>query len=80
MTTRYLVKYRILPPGLGPDDYEPADLPLREEEFDLSDPEPAGEVAGQMLHYGPHHHEVEAAVSQRLAEGERPIILRYHAV
>lgn len=80
MTTRYLVKYRILPPGTGPDDYEPGDLPLREEEFELSDPEPAGEAAGMQISYGPHHHEVEDAVSERLAEGERPLILRYDKV
>ncbi|MDX3243682.1 hypothetical protein [Streptomyces sp. ME18-1-4] len=76
MTTRYIVKYRILPAEAGPDDYEPGDLPLREEEFDLSDPEPAGTVAGQELRYGPHHHEVEAAVQQRLTDTEKPLIIR----
>ncbi|MEV6614276.1 hypothetical protein AB0N31_10710 [Streptomyces sp. NPDC051051] len=80
MTSRYLVRYRVLPPGAGPDDYEPADLPLREEEFELSDPEPAGEAGGQALRYGPHHHEVEAAVRERLADGESPLILRYDLV
>jgi hypothetical protein len=77
MPTRYLVRYAILPPGVGPDDYESADLVHREETFDLSDPEPAGEVAGQNLRYGPHQSEVEAAVQAKLNEGERPIILRY---
>lgn len=75
---RYLVKYRVLPPGLGPDDYEPADLPLHEDEFELSDPEPAGTVAGKDLHYAPHHNEVAAAVQERLAVGEQPIIIRYN--
>lgn len=74
--TRYLVKYRILPPGVGPDDYEPADLVLREEEFELSDPESAGPVAGKELRVGPPIHEIQAAVSARLADGELPIVLR----
>lgn len=76
MPTRYTVRYAILPPGTGPDDYESADLVHREEVFELSDPELAGEVAGQMLRYGPHRSEVEAAVQAKLNEGERPIILR----
>ena len=75
MPSSYLVLYAILPPGVGPDDYESADLVHRQETFELSDPEPAGEVAGQELRYGPPHHEVEAAVQAKLEEGERPIIL-----
>lgn len=75
MPTQYLVRYAILPPGTGPDDYESADLVHREETFELSDPEQAGEVAGQNLRYGPHRGEVQAAVRKRLAEGEEPIIL-----
>jgi hypothetical protein len=74
--TRYLVRYRILPPGVGPDDYEPADLILREEEFDLSDPEQVTTVSGQDISTGPPRHEVEAAIAARLADGEQPIILR----
>ncbi|MCH5677819.1 hypothetical protein [Streptomyces gilvus] len=77
MSTAYRVKYAILPPGTGPDDYESADLVHREELFELSDPELAGDVAGQQLRYGPHHSEVEAAVQATLQEGERPIIFRY---
>lgn len=77
MATAYRVKYAILPPGTGPDDYESADLVHRDEVFQLSDPEPAGDVAGQELRYGPHQSEVEAAVQAKLNEGERPIILRY---
>ncbi|MEU9661944.1 hypothetical protein [Streptomyces chartreusis] len=77
MPSRYMVRYAILPPGVGPDDYESADLVHRKEEFELSDPESAGEVAGQELRYGPPHAEVEAAVQAKLAEGERPIILGY---
>lgn len=77
MATAYRVKYAILPPGTGPDDYESADLVHRDEVFELSDPEPAGEVAGTPLRFGPHQWEVEDAVQAKLAEGERPIILRY---
>lgn len=77
MSTAYRVKYAILPPGTGPDDYESADLVHRDGVFELSDPEPAGDVAGVPLRYGPHRHEVEAAVQAELAEGERPIILRW---
>jgi hypothetical protein len=80
MPTAYRVRYAILPPGTGPDDYESADLVHREEVIELSDPEPAGEVAGQELRYGPHHSEVEAAVQAKLEAGERPIILRYDLV
>jgi hypothetical protein len=75
MPSRYVVRYAILPPGVGPDDYESADLVHRKEVFELSDPEPAGEVAGQQLRYGPPHNEVEAAVQAKLEKGERPIIL-----
>ncbi|WP_432159257.1 hypothetical protein [Streptomyces sp. bgisy153] len=76
MATSYRVTYRILPPGTGPDDYEPGDLQLREETLELSDPEPAGEAAGMQITYGPPIPEVQAAVRERLAAGEEPIILR----
>jgi hypothetical protein len=79
MTTRYLVKYAILPPGTGPDDYESADLVHREEPFDLTDPETAGD-AGTQLRLGPPESEIKAAVSAHLAEGERPIILRVRLI
>ncbi|MCZ4602900.1 hypothetical protein O3S80_03765 [Streptomyces sp. Lzd4kr] len=80
MPTRYSVRYAILPPGVGPDDYESADLVHRQETFELSDPEPAGEVAGQGLRYGPDDAEVRAAVRERLAAGEEPIILSVRLV
>ncbi|MET9088155.1 hypothetical protein ABZX77_40800 [Streptomyces sp. NPDC004237] len=72
----YRVKYAVLPPGVGPDDYESGDLEHRERDFELSDPESAGEVAGQDLRYGPGHAEITAAVQEVLERGERPIILR----
>jgi hypothetical protein len=75
MPSRYTVRYAILPPGVGPDDYESADLVHREEVFELSDPEPAGLVAGKELRYGPEDAEVRTAVRGRLTEGEEPIIL-----
>ncbi|MFF9197352.1 hypothetical protein ACF09L_19300 [Streptomyces sp. NPDC014779] len=76
MPTQYRITYRVLPSGVGPDDYEPADLEKRTELVELSDPEPAGEVAGQMLHYGPSHAEVKAALRGRLAPGEEPVVLK----
>ncbi|MEU9972360.1 hypothetical protein [Streptomyces sp. NPDC051014] len=75
MSTSYRVRYAVLPPGVGPDDYESSQLEHRERVFELSDPEPAGPVAGQELRYGPGYPEVKAAVQAVLERGERPIIL-----
>ncbi|MFH9430226.1 hypothetical protein ACH4JZ_18285 [Streptomyces sp. NPDC017615] len=80
MATPYRVQYAILPPGVGPDDYESADLVHREQVYMLSDPEPAGTVAGQSISYGPHIRDVEEAVTEDLAQGERPLIIRWDAV
>ncbi|MDX2697122.1 hypothetical protein [Streptomyces ipomoeae] len=77
MTTQYRVTYKILPAGVGPDDYEPANLQDGEAIVELSDPEPAGLViGGEQQHYGPPRHEVEKAViaAANLAEGDEPII------
>jgi hypothetical protein len=73
----YRVTYRVLPPGAGPDDYEPAELEQRETVIDLDDPEPAGFIGNQLISYGPQHHDVEQAIAAQLPDGTRPIILRY---
>lgn len=76
MATEYRITYSVLPAGTGPDDYESADLETRVEVVELSDPGPAGDVAGQMLHYGPSHAEMKAVLRERLAPGDEPIILK----
>lgn len=72
----YRVRYKILPAGTGPDDYEPADLAGGELVLELSDPapEPGGGIA-----YGPHVDEVKKAVTAAvpLADGDEPIILTW---
>ncbi|MFD9444933.1 hypothetical protein [Streptomyces sp. NPDC060001] len=75
MATEYRVKYKILPPGVGPDDYEPADLDGGEILLDLSDPDPAGFVGDHLISYGPPHSEVEKALAPHLPAGATPIIL-----
>lgn len=73
----YRVTYRILPAGVGPDDYEPADLEAGEVVVDLADPEPVGVISGgDILSYGPHHRDVVQAVrtAANLKPGDEPII------
>lgn len=72
MSTRYTVRYAILPPGTGPDDYESKDLVHKEEEFELPDPGLEHPKLGRL---GPTILEIRTAVSEKLAEGEEPIIL-----
>ena len=64
----YRIAYRVLPAGVGPDDYEPADLEYREDVVDLPAP-----VDG----YGPHIPDVEAALADLLDNDARPIVLRF---
>ena len=73
----YRVTYRILPAGVGPDDYEPADLEAGEVLVELADPEPVGVISGgDILSYGPHHRDVIKAVTEaaQLKPGNEPII------
>ncbi|MET8329536.1 hypothetical protein [Streptomyces sp. NPDC005181] len=35
-----MIRYRVIPPGVGPDDYEPADLEARVELFAFPDSTP----------------------------------------
>ncbi|MEU4165568.1 hypothetical protein AB0F46_01620 [Streptomyces sp. NPDC026665] len=63
----YRIKYKVLPAGLGPDDYEPADLESREDVVELPAPEGG---------YGPAIPEVQAALRDMLDEGAEPIAIR----
>lgn len=79
----YEITYRILPAGVGPDDYDPGDLEQRVEQYDLSDPVPTGiEVAGEQQHYGPHKAEAERAIRARhnLEAGALPIVSKIRRV
>lgn len=79
----YQITYRIVPAGVGPDDYEPADLEQHVEQYQLSDPESAGvEVAGVQQHYGPHKAEAERAIRDRhgLEDGALPIVSEIRSV
>lgn len=62
----YRVAYRVLPDGVGPDDYESGDLEPREDVVDL--PAPSGG-------YGPAISEIRAALRDML-DGAEPIAIR----
>ncbi|SDM77775.1 hypothetical protein [Streptomyces wuyuanensis] len=64
------ITYRILPAGVGPDDYEPADLEQRTGRFEFPDAVPGEEG------YGPSHPEMEAAIIRQaeLPEGAEPVV------
>ncbi|MEW2635274.1 hypothetical protein AB0903_27420 [Streptomyces sp. NPDC048389] len=72
----YEITYRVLPAGVGPDDYEPADLEQRTGQFQLPDPGPEDhcEVNGQQHTYGPSVPALQAEVAKTLQPGETPII------
>lgn len=66
----YEITYAIIPPGIGPDDYEPADLERRTEQFELPDPELAGiEADGQPRFYGPPMPLVHQVIEEHLGNG-----------
>lgn len=66
----YEITYAIIPAGVGPDDYEPADLERRTERFELADPEPAGfSVAGVPQTYGPPMPVVHRVIEEHLGDG-----------
>ncbi|MFE7954361.1 hypothetical protein [Streptomyces sp. NPDC057413] len=62
----YRVAYKVLPAGVGPDDYESSDLEQREDVIDL--PEPADG-------YGPAIPDVQDALRDML-DGAEPIAIR----
>lgn len=74
---RYRVVYKVVPAGVGPDDYEPHELERVETVLELSDPEPVGMVGDQVLEYGPPIPEVKRAIraAAGLEEDDEPIIL-----
>lgn len=76
MASRYRVQYRIIPAGVGPDDYESCDLESGETVVELSDQEPAFFVGNVLYSYQPPRPEVVRAVSEhlRLPDGAEPII------
>ncbi|MFF3359096.1 hypothetical protein ACFYWN_42415 [Streptomyces sp. NPDC002917] len=57
-----MIRYSIIPPGVGPDDYEPADLEQCEEVFVFPNP-------------GPDLGTIHAAVLGRLTPGSGAAIL-----
>lgn len=63
----YRIAYRVLPAGVGPDDYESADLEQREDTIDLPQPEDG---------YGPAIPDVKAALRDML-DGAEPIAIRF---
>ncbi|MET7982512.1 hypothetical protein [Streptomyces sp. NPDC005281] len=64
----YRIAYRVLPAGVGPDDYEPADLEPREDVVELPAPEGG---------YGPAVPDVQAALRDMLPDGDEPIAIRF---
>ncbi|AGK78649.1 hypothetical protein SFUL_3731 [Streptomyces microflavus DSM 40593] len=81
MATTYEITYRVLPAGVGPDDYEPADLEERTDRFELSDPELASiDGNGYPQHYGPSYPEMKAAIRAHLGNGDEGIIVTVRQV
>jgi hypothetical protein len=62
------VTYWVLPAGVGPDDYETADLERREDVIDLPQPEDG---------LGHHIRDAEDALKDMLPAGARPIAVRF---
>ncbi len=76
--TQYKIRYKLLPAGVGPDDYESSDLETRIETYELADPEPSGLVLnGKPIQYGPAIPDVKAAIRARhgLSPDDLPMIL-----
>lgn len=68
----YRVTYKILPAGVGPDDYESADLEERVDIVDL--PQPADPT------YGPAIPEVQTALRDMLDMDAHPVITKFEKV
>ncbi|MEE4491630.1 hypothetical protein [Streptomyces sp. BE230] len=78
--SEYRIRYSIIPPGIGPDDYEPADLEQREELFAFPDPEDTHTLAtGTTVTVGPSVAAINAAVQERLGPGATAAILSVRA-
>lgn len=74
IASQYRVKYKVIPPGVGPDDYESADLEDGETVLELPDPEPAFFLGNHLHSYGPPRSDVIRALAPHLPEGACPII------
>lgn len=74
VASQYRVTYKIIPPGVGPDDYESADLDDGETVVELADPDPAFFLGNHLHSYGPHRADVARALAPHLPEGACPII------
>lgn len=74
MASEYRITYKIIPAGVGPDDYESADLDDGEAVVELSDPEPAFFLGNHLHSYGPHRTQVARALAAHLPDGAEPII------
>lgn len=71
----YEITYAIIPAGVGPDDYEPADLERRTETFELPEPEPAGVSAdGTLRTYGPPMELVHQVIEKHLGNGSTVVV------
>jgi hypothetical protein len=76
----YEITYRIIPPGVGPDDYEPADLERRTERFELPDPESKTLPNGTPIDFGPPMPLIHAVIKERLPEGSKVSVSRMDLV
>lgn len=68
VAVEYRVAYMVLPAGVGPDDYEPADLDRREDTVELPAPQDG---------YGPAIPDVKNALRDMLDDGAEPIAIRF---
>ena len=68
VAVEYRVAYKVLPDGVGPDDYESADLEQREDTVDLPAPTDP--------RYGPAIPDVKNALRDML-DGAEPIAIRF---
>ena len=68
VAVEYRVAYKVLPAGVGPDDYESADLIRREDTVELPAPEDG---------LGPAIPDVKAALRDMLEAGAEPIAIRF---
>ena len=80
--TLYEITYAIIPPGVGPDDYEPADLERHTGRFELEDPEAVEGfvVNGEQHHVGPPMTDVHRAIKATLPEGSGVYVSRMEVV
>ena len=78
----YEITYRVIPAGVGPDDYEPDQLEERTGSYQFPDPGPDDhyELDGQQRAYGPSYAAMQAVIGKDLQDGEHAIIGAFHQV